>query len=391
MALRMRTALLFCFWTAACAGTTEEGKAWLKKNAERDDVKVTASGLQYRVLKSGPIDGPKPKKDSPCDCHYRGTLTDGTEFDSSYKRGKPTTFAPNQVIPGWTEAMQMMREGDKWELFVPSELGYGVPWLFVPSELGYGDWGGIIKEGAVLLFEMEILKVNEPSGFTIAGINFSEFKLLFAVGGFILIRMIWQLMSGSGSESSKPTIPLDEATDPANPKVFLDIEIGGEAAGQVEIELFAKVCPKTAENFRCLCTGEKGTGSSGKPLSYKGSSFHRIIPGFMCQGGDFTRGNGTGGESIYGSKFADEWEKGVVQHSKPMLLSMANAGPNTNGSQFFLTVARTPHLDGKHVVFGQVVTGEEVVRSIEAVGSAQGKPKKQVIISDCGEVKTKST
>merc|ERR1712032_344781 len=208
--------------------------------------------------------------------------------------------------------------------------------------------GSIITGGAVLQVELEILKINESSAFTFMGINLSEFKMVFIVGGFILFRLIWQMCSGSGSESNKAIVPLDDAVDPSNPHVFFDIEIGGEAAGQVEIELFAKVCPKTAENFRCLCTGEKGKGASGKPLCYKGSSFHRIIPGFMCQGGDFTRGNGTGGESIYGNKFADEWDQGIVQHSKPMLLSMANAGPNTNGSQFFLTVARTPHLDGKH-------------------------------------------
>jgi len=380
MALQTRAALVFCFCTVAFGGTTEEGKAWLKKNAEREDVKMTASGLQYRVIKSGPTDGPQPKKDSPCDCHYKGTLTDGTEFDSSYKRGKPTTFAPNQVIPGWTEAMQLMHEGDKWELFIPSELAYG--------DKGAGK---IIKGGSVLQFELEILKVNKPSRWNFLRVGLTEFKMFFIIGGFILLRMIWTFFSKSGSDSNKPIIPLEEASDPSNPHVFLDIEIGGEAAGQVEIELFAKVCPKTAENFRCLCTGEKGTGGSGKPLCYKGSSFHRVIPGFMCQGGDFTRGNGTGGESIFGSKFADEWDQGVVQHSKPMLLSMANAGPNTNGSQFFLTVARTPHLDGKHVVFGQVVKGEEVVSSIEAVGSATGTPKKKVIIADCGELKTKST
>merc|ERR1711953_688798 len=112
------------------------------------------------------------------------------------------------------------------------------------------------------------------------------------------------------------------------------------------------------------CTGEAGTGSSGKPLHFKGCTFHRVIPGFMCQGGDFTHGNGVGGESIYGTTFRDEFEHGVIRHSQPMLLSMANAGPNTNGSQFFLTTAVTPHLDGKHVVFGRVAKGEDVVKQI---------------------------
>src|SRR3982750_2269065 len=149
------------------------------------------------------------------------------------------------------------------------------------------------------------------------------------------------------------------------------------------MELFAKDVPKTAESFRALCTGEKGVGKSGKPLHFKGSSFHRVIPDFMCQGGDFTRGDGTGGESIYGAKFADETFEGKAgKHFGPGTLSMANAGPNTHGSQFFICTAATPPLDGKHVVFGQVVKGYDVIRAIEAVGSRNGKTSKKVTISD---------
>jgi peptidylprolyl isomerase len=166
-----------------------------------------------------------------------------------------------------------------------------------------------------------------------------------------------------------------------NPKVALDVTIGGEPAGTITIELFADVVPKTAENFRALCTGEKGMGQSGKPLSYAGSPFHRIIPGFMIQGGDFTRGNGTGGESIYGEKFADE--NFELKHTEAGLLSMANAGPNTNGSQFFITVDATPWLDGKHVVFGKVVEGMDVVEAMEAQGSRSGGTKAEVVLSDC--------
>jgi len=150
------------------------------------------------------------------------------------------------------------------------------------------------------------------------------------------------------------------------------------------IELFADQVPKTAENFRALCTGEKGTGQSGQPLHYKGSGFHRIIPNFMCQGGDFTRGNGTGGESIYGMKFADENFK--LKHVAPMYLSMANSGPNTNGSQFFITTIKTEWLDGKHVVFGRVVEGDQVIRNMEKVGSQSGKTAKPVTIADCGQL-----
>merc|ERR1712206_44856 len=149
-----------------------------------------------------------------------------------------------------------------------------------------------------------------------------------------------------------------------------DMTIGGSPAGRIVMELRSDVTPKTAENFRSLCTGEKGIGKSGKPLHFKGSSFHRVIPGFMCQGGDFTAGNGTGGESIYGAKFADE--NFQRKHTGPGILSMANAGKNTNGSQFFVCTAETEWLDGKHVVFGRVTKGMEVVKKIEEYGSRQG-------------------
>lgn len=165
--------------------------------------------------------------------------------------------------------------------------------------------------------------------------------------------------------------------------VYFEIEIGGRPAGRIEMELFADVVPKTAENFRALCTGEKGRGRAGLPLHFKGSSFHRVIPGFMCQGGDFTQHNGRGGESIYGGKFKDENFK--KKHIGPGVLSMANAGPNTNGSQFFLCTKATPHLDGKHVVFGHVVNGMDVVGLIEKEGSQSGKTKRPIEISDCGE------
>jgi peptidylprolyl isomerase len=169
-----------------------------------------------------------------------------------------------------------------------------------------------------------------------------------------------------------------------NPRVYFDISIDGAPSGRLIFELFADVVPITAENFRALCTGEKGVGKSGRPLSYKGSGFHRIIPDFMCQGGDFTAGNGTGGESIYGSKFNDE--NFQLNHDKGGLLSMANAGPNTNGSQFFITTTVTPWLDGKHVVFGELREGLELLRAIEARGSRSGRPSVSVVIEDCGQL-----
>lgn len=173
------------------------------------------------------------------------------------------------------------------------------------------------------------------------------------------------------------TMKPEAAHSDANPKVFFDITIGGIKAGRITFELFKTVVPKTAENFRVLCTGEKGYG-------YKGSRFHRIIPEFMCEGGDFTRGNGTGGKSIYGEKFDDE--SFVVAHSKPGLLSMANAGPNTNGSQFFITTEKTEWLDGQHVAFGQVVEGMEIVREMEGQGNASGETNAQILIEDCGQI-----
>jgi len=222
----------------------------------------------------------------------------------------------------------------------------------------------------------------------IAAIQNTDFRnpYVWMVIGGILYWLYYACIVPTDDFDTKRISPT-YASDKRNPRCWMEISIDGEVAGTVEFELFANYCPKTCENFRGLCTGEYGIGKCyHKPLHYKGSPFHKVIVGYLATGGDIVNSDGQGGESVYGLMFDDEYDKGWIGHDEPYLLSMASKDRNTNQSQFFITLTRTPNLNGSKICFGKVCGGVDVVKRVSQLGDTSGKliKAKEVIISDCG-------
>ena len=312
---------------------------------ESEEVVTLPSGLSYVVLRDGSPDGRSPEVTDRCLCHYEGSvLATGAVFDSSIKRGKPSTFAPNGVIKGWREALPMMREGAKWRLTIPPHLAYGA------------RGAGPIPGSATLVFELQLIKVLGPSALSLAltaianrdaagMINAVEEAGVAgaAIAGLLIVIAIGCMINcgaslcvngcGGGGPSLGSAMGADAAHSDSNPIVYLDVAIGNAKDAEprrVTIELFANIVPRTAENFRCLCTGERATGVNApnkigqSRLHLKGTSFHRVIAGFMAQGGDTTKGNGRGGHSIYGARCLLPSVLPYVQLYSPYLLTLTS-------------------------------------------------------------------
>jgi len=277
----------------------------------------------------------------------------------------------------------LMRQGDEWEIALKPELAYdGEPAVEAK----------IRAERHVIIVELTVLQVREASWITLPG----DGSLAGAIPHFLRIFspvILGLFVWGTCKLCSGSHILPENASAPDNPRVYFDINIGSEPAGRIEMELFKNLCPKAAENFRCLCTGEKGKGRHNKPLHFKGTSFHNITKGFKIHGGDIT-GQGSANESVFGGYLEDEWDKGIIYHSRRGLLSMANYGQHKNGSEFFIMLAGASQLNRNNVVFGQVVQGDDILKKIEAVGwnkkYSGSPPQAHVSIEACGESRSKS-
>jgi peptidylprolyl isomerase len=370
--------------SAGVASSTkrEQGLAYLKENAQDPEIITLPSGLQYKIISSAPPEGRTPTVRHRCLVNYNGTHINGKRFESSLTpKGQDAQPGPQvwsmwdkELIPGLKEALSLMKEGDHWNITLPAQLAFGER----------GSQSRKIQEGIVVVYELELIAIKEVGRFEFFGVDFADWQTHM----FITYMVFYGFMIKStiGNPFSR-CYELVDAKSEDNPCVFFDVKIGDdEEPARIEIELFEKYCPKACENFRALCTGEKGVGKAGKPLHFKGTKFHRVVPGSMCQGGDITKGDGTGGESIYGETFPDEWWGGWIAHTDPFLVSMTNFGKNTNNSQFFITTSKQKQYDGKNVVVGRVFKGEEFITAIEALGAADGTLSKPVTIVNSGMV-----
>ncbi|KNC86883.1 hypothetical protein SARC_00978 [Sphaeroforma arctica JP610] len=333
-----------------------------------------------QVLHRGDEDGNYANIQDSIEAHLIITLSDGSEVVNTRRNGYTTTKAVTSMNDGMTEGLQMMKIGDHFQFFIPSEKRTGA---------SYGD---SVYPGDVLIYDVEVFDIMEPNYLSWT----EDPKKILGVLVFLYFGL--KYFRDDRRKLTLPLVTTDKATAPTNTRVYMDISIGGEAAGRIVFELFNNITPRTATNFRCICTGEKGKSSNGLDLNYKGVEFHQVKPGFLIQGGDISKGKRMS-ESIYGGRFKDEWTHGTIQHSKAGLLSMANAGKDTNGSQFFILLGKAEYLDGKHVVFGMVDESDEdickvsydVLDAISAVGAKSGKPKKKVVVESCGVVQPTNT
>ena len=275
---------------------------------------------------------------------YETRTLDGTLVGRSYG-GKEETIMIGSVVPAWRMMIHSLQVGDEIDLFSPADLA---------------------GKRQDVIFDLRIKGVVKA---TIVDKLIHHQIIVTAVLGLIVYYFLSSLVF---RETPKDYKPLPSEKNPSNPVVVFEVSISKKKSEIIEMELFNEIVPKTVENFKSICDGHK-IGS------YKNTLFHRIIPGFMIQGGDI----GGGGCSIYGKKFEDEWTNGAYRHTEPFLLSMANHGPDTNGSQFFITTEPTRWLDGKHVVFGRVISGQSVVKEIEATGTSGGRPNAPTVITKC--------
>jgi len=356
----------------ALARLQADQKSLLAKYKARDDVITAAKGVHYRVITAGPADGKVANELTPLSFRFTAHVLgdDDEPFGSTGSARRIPHKRPHEFkVAGLATALKLMRAGDEWEIVLAADVAFGK------------DGNNAVPQDMAVKFDFTVLEVlPEVTWLDIIWKFCIDYPVYIVVVSLALKYVLDKYFGIVHSNRLKLTADLLHSD--SNPRVYLDIAIDNKPAGRIVLQLAPRSFPKTAENFRSLCCKPKRQG-------YKGSKFHRIIPKFMCQGGDFTKGDGTGGRSIYGEAFKDEFDKAYLTHDRPYLLSMANAGPDTNGSQFFITTAAALHLDEKHVAFGFVVEGKEVVDKMEACEGTP--PSNSVVITDCGELKSKST